>query len=1105
MSFLKSSLSNHFHFKGAVMFKKMSIILLAVLITSTYMLAQNDDDEKDKDKSPYSSSTFNGLKFRLLGPAITSGRVTDFAVNPNNYHEFYAAVASGNVWKTTNSGTTWEPIFEKYSSYSIGCVTLDPNNPHVVYVGTGENNSQRSVSWGDGIYRSEDGGKSFKNIGLKKSEHIAKILIDPRDSKVIYVAAQGPLWGPGGQRGLYKSTDYGATWDSVLYISENTGVTDVVMDPRNPDVLYAASYQRRRHVWVLLNGGPESAIYKSTDAGATWNKLKSGLPSGDVGRIGLAISPVNPDYVFAIIEAREKGGFYKSTNRGASWKKTNDYKTTSAQYYNEIFCDPQDLDKIYSLDTRTKVSTDGGKTFNNLGNKARHVDDHALWINPDNPDHFLIGGDGGIYETFDGAKTWLFKSNLPVTQFYRVSVDNSEPFYWVYGGTQDNNSMGVPSQTINQEGIVNADWIPTLGGDGYEAAIDPTDPNIVYTQYQYGGLARYDKKSGEVISIKPQEGKGEEPLRWNWDSPLIISPHNHTRLYFAANKLFRSDDRGNSWVAISDDLTRQIDRNKLEVMGKIWSVDAVAKNASTSFYGNIVSLTESPLVEGLIYVGTDDGLIQVTEDGGATWRKIETFPGVPGTTYVSCLYASLFDENTVYATFDNHKRADFKPYVLKSTDRGKSWQSMAGDLEEPHVVYSIIQDHEKPDLLFIGTEYGVFFTINGGNKWIQLKGELPTIAVRDIDIQRRENDLVLGTFGRGFYVLDNYTPLREIDDKTLDEQGNILFPVKDALMFVKRRGTFSGVGSSFFKAKNPPFGATFTYYIKEAPKTRKQKRQKEEKELIKENKPVYYPTWDELRLEDREEKPFLLFTIYDEAGNVVRKLKEPVKSGINKTTWDLKYASTNPVKKVSDKNESGYPVLPGNYSVSLSMSVDGVLTEIAGPQTFEAKVLNNSTLPAKDRKELVAFQDKVAELNRVVEGTINATRNLKDKTDVLIFAIKQTPGAPNSLMDDALRIKSETEDILQHLVRDETIGKRNEPVPQTVNSRLGEVAWGLWRTTSSPTKTQQDSYNIAAEEFEQLLAQLKRLLEVDLKNLEKQMEQNGAPWTPERVPDWKKD
>jgi len=1086
------------------MLKKFTLLLISLLISSTTLIAQDNDEDKKEDKSPYKSSTFSGLKFRSLGPAITSGRVSDFAVNPNNYHEFYATVASGNVWKTTNSGTTWEPIFDNYGSYSIGCVSLDPNNPHVVYVGTGENNSQRSVSWGDGIYRSEDGGKSFKNIGLKASEHIAKILVDPRDSKVIYVAAQGPLWKGGGQRGLYKSTDYGATWDSVLYISENTGVTDVVMDPRDPDVLYAASYQRRRHVWVLLNGGPEGAIYKSTDAGTTWNKLKSGLPGGDVGRIGLAISPVNPDHVFAIIEAREKGGFYKSTNRGASWKKTNDYKTVSAQYYNEIFCDPKDVNKIYSLDTRTKVSIDGGVIFNNLGNEARHVDDHALWINPKNTNHLLIGGDGGIYETFDAAKTWLFKSNLPVTQFYRVSVDNSEPFYWVYGGTQDNNSMGVPSQTINNEGIVNADWIPTLGGDGYEAAIDPTDPNIVYTQYQYGGLARYDKKSGEVISIKPQEGKGEKPLRWNWDSPVIISPHKHTKLYFAANKLFKSDDRGNSWVAISADLTRQIDRNKLEIMGKVWSVDAVAKNASTSFYGNIVSLTESPLAEGVIYVGTDDGLIQVTEDGGENWRKIEKFPGVPEMTYVSSLYASLHDPNTVYAAFDNHKQGDFKPYILKSNDKGNSWQSISGDLEEPFVVYSVIQDHINQELLFAGTEYGVFFSINEGKKWIQLKGELPTIAVRDIDIQRRENDLVLGTFGRGFYVLDNYSPLRGVTEKNLDKEENILFPVKDALMFVKRRGTFGGVGKSFFKAENPPFGATFTYYIKEAPKTRKTQRQEEEKELLKEDKPVYYPSWGELRLEDREEKSYLLFTISDENGNVVRKLKEGIKSGINRITWDLKYANTNPVKKVTDKNESGTPVMPGKYSVEMFMSVDGELTKIAGPQTFEAKVLQNTTLPAEDRTELVAFQREFWEFNRAVEGVLNATRNLKEKTDLLIYAIKQTPDAPNTLMNDALKIKKETDDILQQLYRDETIANRNEPTYLSIYDRLNEIAWGMWKTTSSPTQTQRDSYKAASEEFEPLLAKVKQLIEVDLKNLEQDMEKYGAPWTPDRVPGWNK-
>jgi photosystem II stability/assembly factor-like uncharacterized protein len=1078
--------------------------ILIILFTISLMTTQNFSQEEEENKSPNKSSTFSGLKFRSIGPAVTSGRVTDFAVNPNDIHEFYVAVACGNVWKTTNSGTTWESIFDNYGSFSIGCVTLDPNNYHTVYVGTGENNSQRSVSWGDGIYRSEDGGKSFTHLGLKTSEHIAKILIDPRDSKIIYVASQGPLWGPGGERGLYKSTDYGATWDSVLYISENTGVTDVVMDPRNPDVLYAASYQRRRHVWTLINGGPESAIYKSTDAGMTWDKLKSGLTSGDVGRIGLAISPVNPDYIYAIIEAQgDAGGFFRSTNRGASWEKRGDYQVRSAQYYSEIFCDPVNVNKVYVLDTYSVITEDGGKTFSRISTKGRHVDDHAFWINPINTDHYLIGGDGGVYETFDAGETFLFKNNLPITQFYRVSVDNFEPFYRVMGGTQDNNSMIAPSQTINEEGIVNADFIPLVGGDGYEAIADPDNLNIIYCQWQYGGLTRHDLQSGETISIKPQEEKGDPAYRWNWDTPLMLSPHAN-RLYAAANVVFRSDDKGNTWKVISPDLTRQVDRNKLPVMDQVWSVDAVAKNASTSFFGNIVSLSESPLVEGLIYAGTDDGLIQVTEDGGTNWRKIESFPGVPEMTYVSCLYASRFDGNTVYATFDNHKRGDFKPYILVSRDRGNSWESISGDLNEPHVVYAIAQDNINSDLLFVGTEYGVFFTNDGGTKWIELKGGLPTQAVRDLDIQTRESDLALATFGRGFYILDNYAPLRDVDEQIFENEDYKLFPVKDALMFIKRSATFSSLGSSFFKADNPAFGATFTYYIKETPKSLKETRQEKEKELIKENQPVYYQGWEELRAEDREEKSYLLFVISDEQGNVVRKLKDGIKKGINRTTWDLRYANTNPVKKATDKNESGVPVMPGTYSVEMFMSIDGVLTKIAGPQTFEAKVLKNTTLPAEDRAEMVAFHKKISEFNRAVEGVLNASRDLLAQTDVWIYAIKQTPEAPISLIDNVLTIKEETQDILQHLYRDETVFERNEPTSPTVYDRLNELAWGTWNTTSAPTQTQKDEYKYASEEFEPLLSKLQTLLEVDVPNLEAQMELYGAPWTPGRVPGWNK-
>lgn len=1092
--------------------KRMTRTLISFLVLfSTLACAQGK--KADDAKNPMSSSTFEGLKFRSIGPAVTSGRIADIAVNPTNKSEWYIAVASGGVWKTVNAGTTFDPIFDGEGSYSIGCVTIDPNNPYVIWVGSGENNSQRSVSYGDGVYRSEDGGKSWKNMGLKKSEHIAKIVVDPRNSKVVYVASQGPLWGPGGDRGLFKTTDGGATWDSVLYVSKNTGVSDLVMDPRNPDVLYAASYQRRRHVYTLINGGPESAIYKSEDAGKSWKKLTNGLPSGDVGRIGLAISPVNPDILFAVIELpNRKGGFYRSTNRGASWNKQCDYANASAQYYSELVCDPKNVDRVYSLDTYLKVTDDGGKTFTNLGEKSKHIDNHAIWVDPDNTDHYLVGSDGGIYESFDRGVNWDFKENLPVTQFYRVAVDNSRPFYYVYGGTQDNFSLGGPSRTISASGIVNADWFVTTSGDGFFSRIDPENPNIVYSESQYGVLVRYDRKTGEQVGIQPKEGKGEPPLRWNWDSPLIISPHAASRLYFAANKIFRSDDRGNSWKAISGDLTRQLDRNKLPVMDRIWSMDAVAKNASTSLFGNIVALSESPKKENLLYAGTDDGLIQVTEDGGTHWRKIEKFPGVPEMTYVSRIEASQHDANTVYAAFDNHKNSDFTPYILKSVDAGRSWTSIKGNLPENGVVYAIAEDHVNPNLLFAGTEFGVYFTNDGGARWIQLKGDLPTIAVKDIAIQKRENDLVLATFGRGFSILDDYTPLRTLTKQDLEKEA-ILFPVKPAWMYIQSRPLgLRGKGfqgETYFTAENPPFGATFTYYLKDEYKTKKKMRQEAEKEAMKKGEPIRIPSWDELRAEDSEEEPSILINITDESGNVVRRLKGKNAKGMNRVSWDLRYAATTPTSlsgpsdDAFDEGEQGRLALPGTYKVSIAKRVNGVTTELTGPQTFTAEVLGTSSLPQPERQVLAEFQAKVGELQRAVAGASRVANEIKNKIALLRKSLNDTPGASPKLVDDLAKIEEKTRDILGALNGDNTLRSRNEGTPPSISERVQGIVDDQWLSTSAPTETHRTAYAIAAEEFVPVLAKLKSLVEVDLKNLETAMESAGAPWTPGRVPEWK--
>ncbi len=1071
-------------------------------------------DEARKPSDPMSSPTFAGLKMRLVGPAFTSGRISAFAVNPKEPSHYFAAAASGGVWRTINNGTTWTPVFDNEGSYSIGAMVLDPKNPLVVWVGTGENNSQRSVSYGDGVYKSEDGGKSWKNMGLKTSEHIGKIVIDPRDSNVVYVAAQGPLWSAGKERGLYKTTDGGKTWNQIIKISENTGVTDIAIDPQNPDTIYAASYQRRRHVWTLVNGGPESAIYKSTDAGATWKKLRAGLPTVDMGRIGLTISPADNNVLYATVEAADKkGGIFRSTDRGESWERRNEFDQT-AMYYSKIFADPKDVDRVYIPNTYMMVSDDGGRTVRRLGEKSKHVDNHAMWINPDNTKHYLVGSDGGIYETFDNGANWHFKSNLPITQFYDVTTDNALPFYNVYGGTQDNSSVGAPSRTRSASGITNADWFVTQGGDGFRTQVDPTDPNVVYAESQHGGLIRFDRRTGERIGIAPATGRDEDPLRLNWDTPFIISPHSHTRLYFAANKLYRSDDRGDSWQLVSGDITRGLDRNKLPVMGKVQSIDAVAKNASTAFYGNGSALSESPKKEGLVYVGTDDGLIQVTENGGQSWRKIEKFPGVPDMTYVSRLAASQHDTNTVYAAFDNHWNGDFAPYFLKSTDMGRTWVSIKGDLPANGPVLAIAEDHLNPNLLFAGTEFGLFFSSNGGQKWVQLKGGLPTIAVRDLAIQKRENDLVIGTFGRGIYILDNYTPLRTLKAETMKEEG-VLFPVRDALLYIQStplggRGKASQ-GESFYTADNPPFGATFTYYLKETLKNKKTRRQEAERAADRQNAVLTLPSVDDLRAEEEEEAPTIIFNITDASGRLVRRLTAPTAAGMQRVTWDLRYppASLAPPPSPDAESDpyfqspSGSLVMPGKYKVSFAKRVNGVMTPLSAPQEFTVTVEGLAGMSAEDRTALVEFQQKVGRLQRALSGALETANALKPRLALIKRALLDTPGAGDKLLDDAANIDKRTNEILRHLRGDVVLRGRNENTAPAIGDRVSAIVGAQRMSTARPTRTQMTQYTVAAQDFEQVLAQLRTLVEVDLARLEKEMEAAGAPWTPGRIPVWK--
>ncbi|MEO8578387.1 MAG: glycosyl hydrolase, partial [Gemmatimonadales bacterium] len=707
------------------------------------------------------------------------------------------------------------PIFDGQGSFAIGTVTIDHANPNVVWVGTGENNAQRVVAYGDGIYKSIDGGRSWTNMGLKQSEHIGRVVIDPRNSDVVYVAAQGPLWKKGGERGLYKTIDGGKTWNKILGVDEWTGVNDVQLDPRNPDILLATTWQRHRRVFTFVAGGPGSGVWRSTDAGKTWTKSQSGFPDVELGRIGLAVSPVNASVVYAIAEAADrKGGFFRSRDGGASWDKMSDYQSGS-NYYNEIFADPKDVDRVYAIEPILQVTDDGGKTFHRVGERNKHVDNHSVWIDPDETTHIIVGSDGGVYESFDGGKSYRYAANIPITQYYRVATDDSKPFYRVFGGAQDNFSVGGPSRTRNTSGITNADWFITSGGDGFGSVVDPVDPNIVYAESQFGSLSRLNLKTGDVMGIQPTEEPGTPGPRWGWDSPLFISPFNHQRLYFASNRLFVSNDRGDSWKVISPDLSRLIDRNRLRSMDRVLGLGAVAKNASTTLFGVVLTIAESPLKEGLLFTGTDDGKLSVSENGGGTWRSVDHVPGVADTAPVFKILPSQHDANVVYAAFNNHQAGDFKPYVMKSTDTGRTWTSITGNLPLGSV-YSLAEDHVDRNLLFAGTEWGLFVSRDGGRKWLKLNGGLPTIQVRDLAIQKRENDLVLGTFGRGFYILDDYSSLRTMTDATLASDF-VLFPTRPAPLYVPSSplGLSDAVGPAFqgagyYMANNPPYGAVFT-------------------------------------------------------------------------------------------------------------------------------------------------------------------------------------------------------------------------------------------------------------------------------------------------------
>ena len=879
------------------------------------------------------------------------------------------------------------------------------------------------------------------------------------------------------------------------------------MDPRDPNRLYAATWQRHRNVAAYMGGGPGTGLHRSTDGGETWEKLSRGLPKSDMGKIGLAISPQRPDVLYAAIELdRRTGGVYRSTDRGSTWEKRSQAVAgaTGPHYYQELYACPHEYGRLYLVDVRMQVSDDDGKTFRRMQEEHKHSDNHAIAFRKDDPDYLLVGTDGGLYESFDLAQNWRFMANLPLTQYYKVAVDDAEPFYNIYGGTQDNNTQGGPSRTDNVHGIQNSDWRVVLNWDGHQPATEPGNPNIMYGERQEGNLSRIDLATGEVIDIQPQPGVDEDFERFNWDAPILVSPHAPTRIYFASQRLWRSDNRGDVWTPVSGDLTRNEERIALPIMGGQQSWDAPWDFLAMSNYNTITSISESPLQEGMLYVGTDDGLIQISEDGGNTWRKIEvgSIPGVPRTAFVNDIKADLHDAKTVYVCLDNHKFGDFRPYLVKSSDGGKSWSSLSSDLPDRLLLWRIVQDHESPGLFFLATEFGVYFTVNGGERWIRIMGGAPTISFRDLAIQRRENDLVAASFGRSFFVLDDYTPLRAVNEEQLRAEAT-LFEPKDAWWYVPRpQLSFDNMkgsqGAAHYVAPNPPFGAVFSYYLKEELKTAKNARRKDEKALKEAGQDVPFPGWDAVENEERTTRPEILLVVRDSDGNVVRRLKGDTKAGIHRTAWDLRYPAPQAIRPgavaaTGTSAPKGMMAAPGEYTVVLAKKIDGKVTELSSPLPFNLIPLLKGSLPGASHTDVAAFWRAYENAVRRSSATSLALGKARSKASGMKDALARSLASTGDLDQEVQQIVDGLHmlDVRLNGYRSKSqVGEKNRP---NVGTRLFAIQRGVEHSTYGPTASLKNNLNIINDELNDIGSALENF-QRELSILAKKLIDAGAPW-----------
>lgn len=1053
------------------------------------------------------------LEFREIGPAVMGGRIGDFAVVESNPNIVYVGTASGGVWKTTNNGTTWTPVFDKEGVSTIGDIAIAPSDPAVVWVGTGEPNNRQSSSWGDGIYKSLDAGKTWQRMGLVATHHIGRIVIHPKNPEVVYAAALGHLWGPNPDRGVYKTTDGGKTWNQVLKINDDTGVSDIAMDPESPDTLYAAAYERRRTPFGFNGGGPGSAIYKTTDGGVNWKKLTKGLPyenGGDTGRIGLDIYRKDPNIVYAIVQ-HEKGGTYRSEDKGETWKKMGDTNPRPS-YYSQIRIDPTNDLRIWELGAQMYYSEDGGKTFSTQRVKGIHGDFHAMWIDPADSNHIITGCDGGIHWSYDNGRTWDFLNIIAIGQYYEVGLDNEKP-YQICGGLQDNGSWCGPSMSLTRDGITNQDWTLMPGGDGFYAEIDNVEPWIVYTESQDGHISRRDAHTGQQREIMPEAKAGEPHYRFQWNSPMAVSTHDHKTIYYGGNYLFKSTDRGDSWTRLGGDLTTGVDRNKLEIFGKVPDKNTLSRHDGVEEYPTITTLSESPLKADVLWVGTDDGNLQVTRDGGKTWKNVASrVPGVPKGTYVSRVLASKYGEGTAYVSFDGHRSDDYNVYLFATTDYGENWKAIRNGIPETAGTVHVVREHPRNvNLLFAGTEFGLWVSWDRGANWTALKNNLPTVPVDDIEIQAEQNDLVLATHGRSIWIFDDLTPIEKFDSAVANSDLTFFSP-RPATLWDLRERRWSA-GQKMFTAKNPPYGAILSYYLKEALPPEPPKTAKEGKDAKEGEK-------KEAAAADQKEKPESAenkegkakISVYDKDGKLVREMDGPGKAGVNRTNWDLRWNSPAvPTPEQLEAAAAGFDfgprgplVEPGKYTIKIKAGGKEATQEVLVEDDPRMQMSSADRAARREAIEQLYAMAKTADKDRkTIQGIQEGLKTARDewKKDA---GKPDAPKIPEDIQKAAEELQKKVDALAEKYARErQGLGNagppfiwKPEPLPQQVQSLLRDLD-GFW---AAPGGQQKEKLAELTPLVSEASTQVKKIAEEDLPALNKKMNDAGIPHIVPKTP-----